>query len=204
MATTMEIVTGISQVLSNTYDGALDENGEPIKIGLKREEGNPLMDSRVMDGFNVKFHGDKMIISYHAEIRLKDVYAKNFESDTEQMIEDIASFLKKEYKKVTGSTLALTAEGEMDAIVQNTSRVRTWVQANKTYAIGGLNEGAEPVNSPSGEDNLEVDFKTFLDKGGWGTKTKGDSRDKPTEGQPTRVDGKIKARKDIHSAYKAE
>ena len=44
MATTLEIVNGISQVLANTYDGALDENGEPVKIGLKREEGHPILD----------------------------------------------------------------------------------------------------------------------------------------------------------------
>ena len=39
MATTLEIINGISQVLANTYDGALDESGEPVKIGLRREEG---------------------------------------------------------------------------------------------------------------------------------------------------------------------
>ena len=49
MATTMEIVNGISQVMANSYDGALDEKGEPIKVGLKREEGHPINDSRVMD-----------------------------------------------------------------------------------------------------------------------------------------------------------
>ena len=51
MATTLEIINGISQVLSKKYDGALDENDEPIKIGLKREEGDPILDSRIMDGF---------------------------------------------------------------------------------------------------------------------------------------------------------
>ena len=38
MATVLEIVRGISQAMSNTHDGALDENGEPVKIGLRREE----------------------------------------------------------------------------------------------------------------------------------------------------------------------
>ena len=31
MATALEIVRGISQVLANSYDGALDENGDPIQ-----------------------------------------------------------------------------------------------------------------------------------------------------------------------------
>ena len=30
MATTLEIVNGISQAMANTHDGALDEKGEPV------------------------------------------------------------------------------------------------------------------------------------------------------------------------------
>ena len=70
MATTLEIVNAISQVLSNSYDGALDEKGEPVKIGLRREEGNPLVDARVMDGFGAHISGDRLHIRYHAEIPL--------------------------------------------------------------------------------------------------------------------------------------
>jgi hypothetical protein len=203
MATTMEIVRGISQVMANSHDGALDDKGEPIKVGLKREEGHPINDSRVMDGFKVTYPGNQLCIHYHAEVKLKEVYANGFESDLEQMIEDIASFIKKEYKKITGSALSLKKVGELDAIVQNTSRVRTWVQARCYYDIGGLKEGTESTNSPS-EERLEDSFKKFLDQGGFDTKTKNDDRESPTEGQPMRVDGKVKARKDIHSAYKAE
>ena len=38
MATTMEIVQGISQIMANSYDGALDSEGQPIKVGLKRKK----------------------------------------------------------------------------------------------------------------------------------------------------------------------
>jgi hypothetical protein len=48
MATIYEIVQGLSQAAANGYDGALDENGEPVKIGLKREDGDPILDQRVM------------------------------------------------------------------------------------------------------------------------------------------------------------
>ena len=167
MATTMEIVRGISQVMANSYDGALDDKGEPIKVGLKREEGNPLIDSRVMDGFKVSFYGNQLCIHYHSEIKLKDVYGNGFESDLEQMIEDIASFIKKEYKKITGSALTLTKVGELDALVQNTSRIRTWVQAKCYYNIGGLDSDTEGVNTAS-EDRLEDSFRKFLDQAGEG------------------------------------
>ncbi len=66
-------------------------------------------------------------------------------------------FIKKEYKKVTGSSLTLTKDGEMDAIVQNTSRVRTFVQAKCFYDLGGLDDSTEGINDPS-EDRLEDNF----------------------------------------------
>ena len=59
MATVYEIVQALSQAAANAYDGAHDADGEAIKAGLKREEGNPLIDKRVMDGFGVKFHGNR-------------------------------------------------------------------------------------------------------------------------------------------------
>ena len=194
MATTMEIVRGISQVMANTYDGALDEAGAPVKIGLKREEGHPINDSRIMDGFKVSLSGNQLCIHYHSEIKLKDVHARGFESELEQMIGKIATFLKKEYKKVTGNALALTKSGEIDAIVQNTSRVRVFVQAKCFYDIGGID--AEPIHGES-KDSVDAKFKDFLSQGGF-------SEAKP-QGQATYMgDGKVKVRKDIHSPYKAE
>ena len=204
MATTIEIVQGISQVMANTYDGALDENGEPIKVGLKREEGHPIHDSRVMDGFKVSFPANQLCIHYHSEVRLKEVYANGFESDLEQMIEDIASFLKKEYRKVTGSTLSLKKVGELDAIVQNTSRIRTWVQAKCFYDIGGLDDTTEGINDPS-EDRLEDNFRKFLEKDAGNKRPSNDKTKAPTPGQPVYAgNGKVHARKDVNSTYKAE
>ena len=72
MATTLEIIRGISQAAANAYDGALDDKGEPISIGLKREEGDPIIDSRIMDGFGVKMHGDILKLSYQYAL-LKDI-----------------------------------------------------------------------------------------------------------------------------------
>ena len=176
MATTLEIIQGIQQAAANAYDGALDENGDPIKVGLKREEGNPLIDHRVMDGFNVGFSGKRMCLSYHAEVRLKEVYGGNFESDTEQMIEDIAGFLKKEYRKVTGNSLSLKAVGECDMIVQNTSKVRTWVQARKHYEIGSLSEVENVPMEDDPEREIDPDFEKFVALGGLGKRAKNDKR----------------------------
>ena len=36
----LDVVRGLMQAAADSYDGALDDKGEPIKIGLKREEGH--------------------------------------------------------------------------------------------------------------------------------------------------------------------
>tara|TARA_R110001583_G_scaffold90470_1_gene232387 strand:- start:92 stop:643 length:552 start_codon:yes stop_codon:yes gene_type:complete len=182
MATVYEIVQGLAQAAANAYDGALGEDNEPDKPGiLRREEGNALIDQRVMDGFNVKFYGNMMCLSYQSEIQLKEVVASGFEEDIDQRITDISGWLKKEYKKITGDSVSLTAEGEVDVRVENSSRVRTWVTAKKHYRVGGLDESMNDDNS--GSDNpVEAKWKTFLDLGGWngkgGTRPDNDTRKK--------------------------
>ena len=113
-----------------------------------------------MDGFNVRLHGDKLILSYHSEISLKDFHSNGYEDDVESTINDIVKFLKKEYKIVTGSALALTADGETSMHAQSASRVKTWVQATKTYKIGNMGE-TEQVSAPS-EDRLDNSIKKWL------------------------------------------
>ena len=158
----VDILKGISQAAGNMYDGAADENGEPIKIGLKREEGNPLLDRRTIDGCSVRCSGKTLHISYHSELLLKDVYRGNLESELEQTMSDIVSYLKKEYKKITGNTLSLKEKGECDARVESTSRIRVFVTARKDYEIGNMSE-VEDIKGPS-EDNLENTFKSFLEQ----------------------------------------
>ena len=180
MATTLEIIRGISQALAYSYDGGHDErytdDGEAHSFGLKREEGDPLLDKRVMDGFGVKLSGEKLCIHYHAEVQLKDVHSRDFESDIEKMINDIAKFLKKEYKKVTGNALTLTAQDELEAIVQNTSRVRSWVQAYRWYKIGGIKD-TTPVGEAS-KDRLDKSMRDWLSLGKNAAKPKNVTRKK--------------------------
>ena len=181
MATVYEIVQGLSQAAANAYDGALDENGEPLLAGLKREEGDPILDKRVMDGFNVSFYGNMMCIKYMSEVQLKEVYASGFESDIESQLAEISKFLQKEYKKITGKSVSLTTEGEVDVRVENSSRVRSWVTAKMHYKVGGLNEDMEVA--ADADTKPESKWQTFVNQGGWngsgGTRPDNDTRPKP-------------------------
>ena len=166
MATTLEIIQGINQAAANAYDGSHDKRfvtGDAKEIGLSREEGCPIMDSRVSDGFGVKIIGDMLQINYEANVRLKDVYANGFEEECDRKLQSIADFLKKEFRLITGSTLSLTPQGECHCLVQNTSRVRTFVMAHRLFKINGM-QGVETLGE-SIADPIDVKYQKFLKEG---------------------------------------
>jgi hypothetical protein len=168
MATTLEIIRGLAQAAANGYDGShlenLSHDGKARKIGLKREEGNPIIDSRVVDGFSVKFSENKICIHYQSDVKLKEVYSNGFESEMEGMINKVKSFLQKEYKNITGDSISLTKDPdtEVQVLVQNTSRVRTLVQAHRWYKIGGLGDVDQILEDS--EDRLDANFRSFLER----------------------------------------
>jgi hypothetical protein len=175
----LDIVRGISSAAALGYDGALDSDGQPIKIGLKREEGDPILDKRVIDGFKVSIAGNMLVIKYQAEIMLKDVYKGDFEGEVDQKMKDIASFLKKEYKKITGNALTLTKEDEADILVQSISKVRTIVNANQKFKIGGIPD--EPEMGSTTEERLSTAIKDWI----------GFGKDKfPNTKNPSNIKGK--------------
>jgi len=161
----LEIIQGLSQAAANAYDGAHDDrfslDGQVRKVGLRREEGCPIMDKRVNDGFSVKFYGNKMCINYQSDIRLKEVYSGKFEQEMERMLNEVKKFLQKEYKVITGNSVSLTSVGEPKIYVQSTSRVRSFVQAYQHYKISGVKE--EPVMDPAVEDSRAITRK-FLEQ----------------------------------------
>lgn len=160
----LEIISGISQVVGTKgHDGALEDDGTRVKIGLGREEGHLINDSRVVDGFGIKFQGNKIKISYQAEIKLEDVHDSKFESELEDKIESIVKFIKKEYKKLTKNTLGIKKdEGEMKATVQTTSRVRAFVHAHKWYVLTGLPDSKE-MSKDEHQEKLDKALKSWMD-----------------------------------------
>ena len=168
MATVYDIIKGINQAAANAYDGSHDEryssDGESRSAGLKREDGDAVIDARVMDGFKVRFHGDKLVVLYHSELPIKEVHNSNIQNEVESMFSSIVKYLKKEYKSVTGNSLTLSSEGDAQILLQNMSRIRTWVQANKTYKIGGLT-GVDPVGAGTPKDRLDKAIEDWLSIG---------------------------------------
>ena len=86
-----------------------------------------------------------------------------FEEECERKIQAIADFLKKEYKVITSNSLRLTPQGEAICIVQNTSRVRTFVLCHKLFKIGGM-QGVETLGEAI-TDPIDVKYQKFLKEG---------------------------------------
>ena len=172
MATVYEIIQGINQAAANAYDGAPD-----VKAGLAREEGDPILDRRVMDGFRVRFIGPILRVSYQSETLMKEVQKNGFEGDINSHLKDIVKFLKKEYKSITGNSLTLTMEGEPRVLVQRISNYRTDVQAQCDYRIGGIKE-VENVKEESTEKRLDSAIEKWLSQGPKNKRPSNDTRPK--------------------------
>ena len=165
----LEIVRGIAQAAADIgYDGCVNEDGKPIEIGLKREEGHPIYNSRVMDGFNIGISGPNLVLSYHTDVKLKEIYDQDFESETGRMMEKIIKELKKRYKSNTGNALSLKKLKDPVIRVESSSRVRCWATARCTYKIGNMTDVEEILEE--GPPELEKNFKKFLEQGDLGKK----------------------------------
>jgi len=165
----LEILEGIAQAAADIgYDGAVTKDGDPVDFGMKRHQGHPVYDSRTMDGFNIGISGKTLILSYHTDIKLKEIYSQDFEAETGRMCAKIISELKKRFKANTSKTLTLKKKGDIDIRVESSSRVRCWATARCLYDIGNMS-GVENIKDPSREE-LEKNFKSFLSSGGWGSK----------------------------------
>ena len=162
----LEIIQGIAQAAADIgYDGALTEDGNPIDFGMKRHEGHPVYSSRGMDGFNIGISGKTLILSYHTDLKLQEIYSQNLESEIGSMMAKIIKELKSRYKTNTGKSLSLKKEGEVDVRVESASRVRCWATAKCHYNIGGMGD-TKDILTDDGPPELEKNFKKFLNQGG--------------------------------------
>ena len=141
------------------YDGA------DAEIGLKREDGDPILDSRVMDGFSARVHGNKLIVSYHSMMSPRDFHSKKdpamaLKQDLKDMFDNIEKFLKSEVSKLKVGSLRLSQVDEDNAIIQYLNRGRYNCVAKRVYNILGTD--AEGVASEEQRKHKEDVIKSFV------------------------------------------
>lgn len=166
MATVLEIIQGLSQVAANSYDGATDEEGKKKETGLRRDVEVGIRDKRVLDGFKIKLHsGNKLCVMYTTEVLLRDISEKTkYEDQLRQNVEDVVTFIKKEFRKVTGSSLSLKELKDPAPQLEmiQTSLVRTEAKMICHYEVGGLPDPSKEVDDH--KKRLEKSFKKWLEQ----------------------------------------
>ena len=179
----LELIRDLSQAAGNLYDGAVDDKGEPIKMGLKRDD-LPSTNRKYIDGGKVRFAGDKIVVTYESEIRLQDVYKNGingFQNEMNDMIQNLVKQLKKNYKAVAGKPITLTpVDDDAKVRVDYVSRSRTLVIASRQYKISGLSEIISATNdAETYKREVSDTYRKFLEQGGFGKKRpKNDTRPK--------------------------
>ena len=164
-----ELVKGIKQATANAYDGAKDSDGKPLKTGLDRE--SEILDPRTMrtiDGFTVKVAGPNMLcVTYHLQMMAKHKLAaleNKLEEEIEGRIQEIVAYLKKEFKKVTGSTLTLKMKGKTQYEVEAVSMVRTNLKGICHYEISSMEDPKEEEDSIKKAFDKKADKMLAIDK----------------------------------------
>ena len=96
----------------------------------------------------------------------------------ERMLNEVKKFLQKEYKAITGNSVTLTKDGDINVIATSTSRVRSFVQAYRHYNISGIKE--DPMSKSNGSSNRTVDdaIKNFLELNNNNKRPQNDTRKK--------------------------
>tara|TARA_R110002060_G_scaffold40137_1_gene51440 strand:+ start:404 stop:964 length:561 start_codon:yes stop_codon:yes gene_type:complete len=151
----LDVLRTISSIIGKYgYDGALGDDGKPIDFGLDRDLGDPIKDSRVMDGFKVRFGGPYLYITYQGEVSLKDIHregAKNFEDEIERKFANVSKFIKKEYGKMKMGRLRLKDQGPSDTRIQRISNYRNFCTSIKCYLITNISTPSGDVIPPEKE-----------------------------------------------------
>lgn len=160
MAKIYDIAVAISNVMGQKgFDGA------DAKIGLKREEGDPILDSRIMDGFSARVNGNQLIINYHSMMTAADFHSKKdpalaLKQNLKDMFDNIEGFLKTEVGKLKVGKLRLKQIGEDDALIQYLNRNRYNCIAKRVYEIQGVD--AEAPKSEKQRNYKKDAIKSFI------------------------------------------
>jgi hypothetical protein len=166
----LQVLKDLSVAAGQLYDGAVDSKGEPVDLGLKRDS-LPSTNRKYIDAGKVRFAGDKIIVSYEAEITLKQVHKdgiSGFQSEMDSMIQKLVDGLKKNYRAHAGKSITLTAEGDGAKVdVEYVSRYRTLVHAVRSYRVAGLSDVVAATGAEVNKREMADSYKKFLEMGGF-------------------------------------
>lgn len=132
----LEVFQALAQAAANAgnYTDLKHTDG-----ALHREKGDMWKEFTINDDFKVKFIDNKIIVTYQCQVQ-NSMTTKNFqfEAHEEERLADIVSYLKKEYKKISGKTIEFKKVGEIKRGVEQVSMARKTVTAVGVYELSGV------------------------------------------------------------------
>jgi len=160
----LDVIQGIQHAMKYVQDGAIDDNGKPVKIGLQREKGNPLLDKRVIDGFTIGFSGPYLHINYHTESSAKEKSDERYPEKIAGILEDIEKFLKEQFKNHTGKALGLEKEGSLQIQYFSINNNRHDVVATCVYCIKNIEKEFKNGDFVEKPEKVKRSIKEFMTK----------------------------------------
>ena len=136
--TLAEVMKVLRQIQAHSYDGAMTFDGKPLKIGMMREDLDEYH-RRKIDAFSVSSAmPDVVKVKYTSQCRLEDIKEnKNFEDEVFEVVGSIKNHLQKEYKRISGKSVALSEFKKHPIDVQYMSRVNCFLTTSVEYKVGG-------------------------------------------------------------------
>lgn len=169
MADTYEIVKNIKQAAMNAKDWpeGYDANEEDVDF-MKREEGDKITDSRRIDGFDARINGDILTVTYQTETTMQEAHENDFEDDIRRTLNDIKTYLQREYANLTEGNISLEPMGDPHIELKYISNVRQQVNASRHYRIPSLDpvEDEEASEKEQNVDELDTLLRECRQKAG--------------------------------------
>jgi len=117
-----------------------------VKDELSQKRGKevlmkPPKGGELSEGFSVSFANKKMIVGYHAHIRIAEIDTKKFEGEIDENIEYFVKLVKKKYKEVAGKEIKLKrTNDDFDKEIFAASVKNAWVVSKAIYEITSAND----------------------------------------------------------------
>lgn len=123
----LEVITALNQAANNAMWKKTD--------ALEREKFKGPRDFKINDAFKLKFADNKMMIEYTLEVKNALMPDIKFEVNPENKITSILSYIKDEYKNITGKTIGFEEDSKLKITVTPISNVTQINRYSKTFKI---------------------------------------------------------------------
>ncbi len=114
---------------------------------MDKDKGTWYKDRCLNDGFKVSFTDNKMVITYSKDVPRQSIRDnKKHESELNDMVNQAVSWIKKNFKEITGKSVTLTKDSDPLLRYDQYSNQREFVRMTTVYKIGKVESNFDTEN----------------------------------------------------------